>query len=176
MSTLKVNNIESFTGANPVTINDELQISGSSATGLKSFSHGQTTIASGINTHAEGLSTKASGSYSHAEGRQTLSIGQASHAQGYLTTSSGNFSFAAGQNTEAHKLAQAVFGVYNKEFSQPYAFIIGNGNFSTRKNLAVFATASILFDTGSIPTSSLGLSTGQLYRTGSSLDEIKIKL
>jgi hypothetical protein len=34
----------------------------------------------------------------------------------------------------------------------------------------------IKFDQNAIPTSSLGLAYGQLYRTGSNLDEIRIKV
>jgi len=42
-----------------------------------------------------------------------------------------------------------------------------------RHDLAKFTKTSILFDTGSIPTQDPNVM-GQLYRTGSNLDEIKI--
>ena len=41
-------------------------------------------------------------------------------------------------------------------------------------SLTVTGSNSIKFDLNSVPTSSAGLSAGDIYRTGSSFDEIKI--
>jgi hypothetical protein len=108
------------------------------ARGIGSHAEGQNTIAIGVGSHAEGISTTASGSYSHAEGNLTQAIGQASHASGLGT-------IAQADN-------QLVIGKYNVTSSDAgNLFIIGNGtNSSTRRNLAVFNTASISFTSCSL--------------------------
>ena len=206
MSTLKVNSIESFTGASPVTINDQLVITGStasgtgavafgsqtSATGFGSYSQGRSTIAEGNFSHAEGKSTNPKGShshaegfasktfneYAHAEGRQTEASGSASHTEGYLTITSGAYAHAEGLNTIASGDYQHVQGHYNVANSDPGVFmIIGNGTSAgARSNLIQFRSSSFVLDTNALPTSSAACSTGQLYRTGSGFDEIRIKI
>ena len=195
MSTIKVNNIESYTPGNPLNVNDELQITGSSATGAKSFSHGLKTTASGDFSHAEGDRSKASsGSYAHAEGTltdakgigthaegyQTVALGAQSHAEGYYTVTSQSGAHAEGYRTSTDSRYQHVQGHWNATSSGSNGFyggaymVIGNGsNSSNRRNLAEFHRRAFIFDTGSIPTSDPGV-LGQLYRTGSNRDEIKI--
>ena len=145
--------------------------------GAYSHAEGKSTSTNAGSAHAEGSSSLASGVASHAEGRSTVASGEASHAEGRQTTASGDYSHTEGYQTEASGTYQLVVGQHNEIISDTAAFIIGNGNnVGGRSNLAVFASESITFDLNAIPTSSLGLSAGQLYRTGSDFDDIKIKL
>jgi hypothetical protein len=87
---------------------------------LGALMEGNATVASGINSHAEGADTTAEGDYSHAEGYKTYAKGSYSHASGSSTC-------AACDN-------QTVIGKFNV-VDADYAFIIGGGTSSTRKNL-----------------------------------------
>ena len=103
--------------------------------GTDAFAEGKGTKASGNFSHAEGFSTTASSAYSHAEGRGTTASGTVSHAEGTDTVASGARSHAGGYGTIAKGDNQTAIGKYNVEdTSNKYAFIIGNGTSSTRKN------------------------------------------
>lgn len=103
--------------------------------GTDAFAEGKETKASGNFSHAEGFSTTASAAYSHAEGRGTIASGTVSHAEGTDTVASGARSHAGGYGTIAKGENQTAIGKYNLEdSSNKYAFIIGNGTSSTRKN------------------------------------------
>ena len=103
--------------------------------GTDAFAEGKGTKASGNFSHAEGFSTTASAAYSHAEGRGTTASGTVSHAEGTDTVASGARSHAGGYGTIAKGENQTAIGKYNVEdTSNKYAFIIGNGTSSTRKN------------------------------------------
>lgn len=103
--------------------------------GTDAFAEGKETKASGNFSHAEGFSTTASAAYSHAEGRGTTASGTVSHAEGTDTVASGARSHAGGYGTIAKGENQTAIGKYNLEdASNKYAFIIGNGTSSTRKN------------------------------------------
>ena len=103
--------------------------------GTDAFAEGKETKASGNFSHAEGFSTTASAAYSHAEGRGTTASGTVSHAEGTDTVASGARSHAGGYGTIAKGDNQTAIGKYNVEdTSNKYAFIIGNGTSSTRKN------------------------------------------
>lgn len=103
--------------------------------GTDAFAEGKETKASGNFSHAEGFSTTASAAYSHAEGRGTTASGTVSHAEGTDTVASGARSHAGGYGTIAKGENQTAIGKYNVEdTSNKYAFIIGNGTSSTRKN------------------------------------------
>ena len=103
--------------------------------GTDAFAEGKGTKASGNFSHAEGFSTTASSAYSHAEGRGTTASGTVSHAEGTDTVASGARSHAGGYGTIAKGENQTAIGKYNVEdTSNKYAFIIGNGTSSTRKN------------------------------------------
>ena len=103
--------------------------------GTDAFAEGKETKASGNFSHAEGFSTTASAAYSHAEGRETIASGTVSHAEGTDTVASGARSHAGGYGTIAKGENQTAIGKYNVEdASNKYAFIIGNGTSSTRKN------------------------------------------
>lgn len=103
--------------------------------GTDAFAEGKGTKASGNFSHAEGFSTTASAAYSHAEGRGTTASGTVSHAEGTDTVASGARSHAGGYGTIAKGENQTAIGKYNVEdVSNKYAFIIGNGTSSTRKN------------------------------------------
>ena len=103
--------------------------------GTDAFAEGKETKASGNFSHAEGFSTTASAAYSHAEGRGTIASGTVSHAEGTDTVASGARSHAGGYGTIAKGENQTAIGKYNVEdTSNKYAFIIGNGTSSTRKN------------------------------------------
>ena len=103
--------------------------------GTAAFAEGSGTKANGNYSHAEGYSTIASGAYSHAEGRSSTASGSVSHAEGTDTVASGIRSHAGGYGTIAKGDNQTAIGKYNVEdVSNKYAFIIGNGTSSTRKN------------------------------------------
>lgn len=103
--------------------------------GTAAFAEGSGTKASGNFSHAEGFNTTASAAYSHAEGRGTTASGTVSHAEGTDTVASGARSHAGGYGTIAKGENQTAIGKYNVEdTSNKYAFIIGNGTSSTRKN------------------------------------------
>ena len=103
--------------------------------GTDAFAEGKETKASGNFSHAEGFNTTASAAYSHAEGRGTIASGSVSHAEGTDTVASGIRSHAGGYGTIAKGENQTAIGKYNLEdASNKYAFIIGNGTSSTRKN------------------------------------------
>ena len=74
--------ITNLYGCSPITIHDNIQHSGCSATGVSSTALGFQTTASGDYSHAEGSFTTASGNFSHAEGRYTTANGTSSHAEG----------------------------------------------------------------------------------------------
>jgi len=97
-------------GCSPVTVHDNLQHIGSSATGINSIAWGTGTTASGIYSHAEGFSTTASGITSHAEGLVTIAGGQSSHAEGQNTNSIGGQSHAEGISTIASGIASHAEG------------------------------------------------------------------
>lgn len=103
--------------------------------GTDAFAEGKGTKANGKFSHAEGFNTTASAAYSHAEGRETIASGSVSHAEGTGTVASGIRSHAGGYGTIAKGENQTAIGKYNVEdASNKYAFIIGNGTSSTRKN------------------------------------------
>lgn len=103
--------------------------------GTDAFAEGKGTKAKGNFSHAEGFNTTASAAYSHAEGRGTIASGSVSHAEGTDTVASGIRSHAGGYGTIAKGENQTAIGKYNLEdVSNKYAFIIGNGTSSTRKN------------------------------------------
>ena len=103
--------------------------------GTDAFAEGKGTKAKGNFSHAEGFNTTAFSAYSHAEGRGTTASGTVSHAEGTDTVASGARSHAGGYGTIAKGENQTAIGKYNVEdTSNKYAFIIGNGTSSTRKN------------------------------------------
>ena len=165
MSNLKVNNIESYTGTSPLSINDSLALSGSTSNtpnlipaGVNgAFAHGQGVTASGFNSHAEGGYTKALFEYSHAEGENTqasaskahaegeggIAGGIGSHVEGQNTTASFNYSHAEGNNTTTGKLHQHVSGQFNVQNANALT-VIGNGTgASARRNIAEFYTGNM---------------------------------
>lgn len=162
MSLLKVNTIQSYTDSEPLVINDELQLSGSTASGSKSVALGQNNNANALGSVAMGRNNTIEGSYAVTTG--------------YAVTASSAYSYAGGLFTETKAQFQTVIGKHNApSTNEADVFIIGAGeNSLNKKNLAVFnSSGSIIFDTASIPTSDPAV-LGQLYRTGSNLDEIKI--
>jgi len=72
-------------GCSPITIYDSIRSTGSTVSGLTSFSFGFETSATTDYSFATGAQTLASGPYSHAEGILTISSGISSHAEGVLT-------------------------------------------------------------------------------------------
>jgi len=148
MSTLKVNNIESYTGTSPISINDSVVFSGSLGNpnqnyipaGINgAFAHGQGNSASADLAHAEGLYTTAdktgahsegsqtlAGAYAHAEGWATSASGLYSHAEGYQTTASHQGSHAEGQSTKTGANYQHVSGKFNRTNANALT-VIGNG-------------------------------------------------
>ncbi|MDE7425106.1 MAG: hypothetical protein K2N51_15705 [Lachnospiraceae bacterium] len=137
----------SFAFGNNVTASGEYSHAeghSTTASGNRSHAEGHNTTASGNYSHAEGgWMSRASGNYSHAEGEETTASGEFSHAEGYRATASGEFSHAEGSNTTALKNQHAQ-GCFNDETiatansslgtGEGTAFVIGNGNYSSRSN------------------------------------------
>lgn len=165
MSNLKVNNIESYTGVSPVSINDSLALSGSIPSNPNvipdgtpgALAHGQVVTSSGDYSHAEGYGTKATGIYSHAEGESTqatdthahaegkggIASADGAHVEGLNTTASFNYSHAEGWATTTGKVYQHVSGQYNRQNANALT-VIGNGTgASTRRNLAEFYSGNM---------------------------------
>ena len=72
MSTLRVNNLESYTPGNPLNINDELQMTGSTATGAKSVAFGEAAHSIGEKSSVlGGYGNEASASFSAIVGGST---------------------------------------------------------------------------------------------------------
>ena len=166
MSNLKVNNIESYTGTSPVSINDSVVFSGSiggtaanyipnevngafahglgvSASGQISHAEGVYTKATGVGSHAEGYITTSSGGYSHAEGFTTRAEGNYSHAEGYYTTASHAGSHAEGRQTQTGADYQHVSGKFNRTNANALT-VIGNGtSTSARDNIVEIYTGQM---------------------------------
>ena len=103
--------------------------------GAMSYAEGINIKASGYGSHAEGNRTEASGSHAHAEGSLTRATGAIAHAEGIATIASGWWSHAQNSYTIAASNDQTALGRYNIEDNNNiYAFIIGNGDNSTRSN------------------------------------------
>lgn len=108
-------------GCSPITIFDQVQSSGSSSTGILSFSFGYQTSATTDYSHAEGINTIASGIGSHAEGGYIIgstiysggtATGRGSHAEGAFTFATGNGSHAEGFGTLAEGRGSHAEGGY----------------------------------------------------------------
>jgi len=120
--------------------------SSTTASGYNSTAMGSSTTASGTRSTAMGNSTTASGNYSTAMGENTTASGNNSTAMGNSTTASGDYSTAIGSGTRAETLYQTTIGSYNTidSSSTPNGaiptsrlFVIGNGNFSVRRDALV---------------------------------------
>lgn len=90
---------------------------------------------------AEGSATVATSYAAHAEGFNTSATGASSHSEGNVTVASGNYSHASGNHTSAQRMSQTAIGEYNIQDTTgtsttrgKYAFIIGNGDSTTRSN------------------------------------------
>jgi hypothetical protein len=108
-------------GCSPITIFDQVQSSGSSSTGILSFSFGYQTSATTDYSHAEGINSSASGIGSHAEGGYIIgstiysggtATGRGSHAEGAFTFATGNGSHAEGFGTLAEGRGSHAEGGY----------------------------------------------------------------
>ena len=102
-------------GCSPITIYDSIRSTGTTVSGLTSFSFGfetsattdysfavgAQTIASGPASHAEGFQTTASGNFSHSEGYLTYTTNNGSHAEGFQTSAVTSYSHSEGTNTYA---------------------------------------------------------------------------
>ena len=85
-----------------------------------SLSQGKDLIALGNYSHAEGYSTEAQGDHSHSEGELTIAVGKGSHAGGYGTIATLDYQTALGQ--------------YNKDLNTEDYFVIGIGEYGSRKD------------------------------------------
>ena len=115
----------------------------SSTYGVNSVAIGKSTKSSGNNSLAAGAKSTASGSSSVAFNSATASAQDSfaanmGFASDYCSAAFGDsdafgmYSFATGHGTVARTASQAVVGKYNKDDTNgDYAFIVGNGEFST---------------------------------------------
>jgi hypothetical protein len=98
-------------GCSPITIWDEVQSNGSTASGTLSF--------------AFGYGVTASGDYSHAEGYQTESLGESSHAEGYQTIAGlRSFGYVSANTIENGVIILTGGTNYSTEFTGSYVYII----------------------------------------------------
>ena len=132
----------------------------STASGQYSHAEGTTTQATNYYAHAEGITSTASGEGSHAEGCESVSSGTHSHAEGRSTQAIGHASHAGGMGTIAGSASQMVIGEYNVADTSSsettrgtYAFIIGNGDTSTRSNALTVDWSGNVVAAGSLTTS-----------------------
>ena len=126
---------------------------GTKVLGIGSHAEGGATIVNGDNSHAEGVGTIANGESTHVEGHRTIASGNNSHVQGeyniedpsaytkttdtsidsgktyYTLESSGRFSEVNNPTTSG----LPNYYEYTPRHAQQ-AFIIGNGNVSSRSN------------------------------------------
>ena len=84
---------------------------------------------------------------------------------GFNTTTPGLYTYAGGIGTVADGPYQQVQGAYNISSSNPAAFIVGNGNSTTRSNL-IYASGSQVIISGSLNVS------GSITGDGSKLDNV----
>jgi len=130
---------------------------------------------------AAGASNRIEANYGWTHGYLNRVRGEYGSAHGFTCeiSESATYGFALGDHIQLSRPYQVGIGKYNEIGNQNHGsvFVIGNGAFPNRRNLADFRSGSVgfVFDTGSIPTSDPGV-IGALYRTGSLRDEIKISL
>lgn len=124
--------------------------SGSHAEGSGSVA-GTSTGSTGESAHAEGSHCTASGDQSHAEGYYTTASGGGSHAEGRTTTASGVGSHTSGilTNTNGCRYQTAIGKANVLDTPDPnngylgnYAFLIGNGTFTSSGGTDTVVTRS----------------------------------
>lgn len=98
---------EKGTGANSVKLKADSNTA--SGEGAVTFGRNRST-AVGIRSFSHGDSTFAEGNYSHAEGQRTQASGESSHAEGFNTVASASYSHAEGSGTEAAKVGAHAEG------------------------------------------------------------------
>jgi len=166
------------------------------ATGNFAHAEGEGTTASGRSAHAQGASTVASGDFSFASGESTEAGGDYSVAFGQGSKARYSHEFVVGKYLDSNNLGVAnrssfLVGQYNATGSSAMGNNLGSGYFinfgigdgagqTNRSNVLEIwshdsSDTAILLDTGSLPTSDPSV-IGQLYRTGSNSDEIRISL
>lgn len=127
-------------GSNTVASGESSHAEGNwtTASGRNAHTEGYDSVASGNNAHAEGYDTLASGYVSHAEGGSTSAEGDYSHTEGWNTYAKGDFSHAEGYGAIAGSDYQHAQGKYNiEDTTNKYAFIIGNGEGSSKRSNAL---------------------------------------
>jgi hypothetical protein len=102
--------ISNLYGCSPITVHDNLQYTGSTASGLFSVAFGDTTVASGNYSFTSGLETSGTSTYATAFGRFSLASGLGSFAKGEATIASGPWSNAKGRGSEASGTASNAEG------------------------------------------------------------------
>ena len=172
--------IHSHAEGNYTTANGEYahaEGNGTIASSSNSHAEGGGTKASGGSSHAEGASTVAGGSCSHAEGASTSASGSCAHAEGNSAIAKGSYSHAGGYGTIAAGEAQTAIGKYNvKDTENKYAFIIGNGDSSTRSNVLSVSWDGSLVINNVKSTLDTTLIEGLKYQIGELTEDITITL
>ena len=131
--------------------------------GNYSVAEGSETLAFGAYSHTEGYNTIAGHRGCHAEGIETLAWTPAAHAEGWKTQAVGQYTHAQNVGTIATSNGQTAIGRYNIEDTHDnMAFIIGNGNSSTRKNAFAVSWRGQVYVFGDF----INLPTGGQYRIG----------
>jgi len=130
-------------GKSTISVGTYSHAEGDQTTSAGNYSHaeGFRNSSAGDYSHAEGIVTRTLGYASHTEGKNTISVGDHSHAEGEMTLTEGTGSHAEGYFTSASGDYQHVSGMYNIPSTNPGAFIIGNGNSTTRSNI-LYASGS----------------------------------
>ena len=139
----------------------------SKAIGAASAAMGNGTNALGDISIAMGYLSTASGYMSTAIGNSTVASGTGATAMGGVATASGNFSTATGVHTIAPSFAEMAIGSYNTDYI-PFSidnwnaadrlFVIGNGDFITKKDAMVVLKSGNVGIGTSNPVASLAVS------------------
>lgn len=145
--------ITNLYGCSPITVHDNLQHSGSTASGLLSIAFGSSNLASGIYSFAIGSSVSATTAISTAFGLNTLSSGIASFAEGSETVASGNQSHAQNKSTIASGIgsnAQGTTTVASGDFSHAQgSTTVASGDNSHSQGSGTVASGTNSYSQGS---------------------------
>jgi hypothetical protein len=112
-------------GCSPITIWDEVQSNGSTASATLSFAFGSNVTSLGDYSHSEGGNTLSVGYGSHSEGSGTTSIGYYSHTEGFDNVSGFKSFDGVSANTVINGTVVLTGGTdYTTEFPYPGRLIL----------------------------------------------------
>jgi hypothetical protein len=156
-----VNGIQNFAYGNHSLVNGVY-----SSANDYSFSFGAQVNATGEFSFGMGASSTASGNYSFAFGTSAIANNSYSTAIGLFATASGEFSTAFGSNVQSSGNYSFVYGSTSCDNTCNYAYVFGC---NLTANLSCALSVNNL-SIRNIPTSSAGLPSGAVWRSGTQLN------